>query len=114
MKAISKIPEKNVLNFFSSLADETRLHILLGIAEKPKTVNEIYNFVGKDKMTLSAISHQLKQLSDVGIVDFKKNGREKSFSLSNDYCWCILRDAFKQFDSSVKITCTKCAKGGKK
>jgi len=113
MKPISKSSEKNVLNFFSSLADETRLHILLSISEKPKTVNEIYSAVGRSKMTLSAVSHQLKQLSDLGIVTYEKKGREKSFSLSSDYCWCILRDVFKQFDSSVKVRCVKCM-GGKK
>ena len=35
--------EKKVMQFFSSLADETRLHILLSIAQNPKTVNELEN-----------------------------------------------------------------------
>ncbi|MEK6859732.1 MAG: metalloregulator ArsR/SmtB family transcription factor [Nanoarchaeota archaeon] len=102
--------EKNVMQFFSSLADETRLHILLSIAENPKAVNEIYNFVGRDKMTLSAISHQLKQLSDQGIVISEKKGKEKFFELSDKFCWCILRDAFKQFDNDIQIRCKKCEK----
>ena len=100
--------EKKVMQFFSSLADETRLHILLSMAEKPKTVNEIYDFVGRDKMTLSAISHQLKQLNDMSIVTSEKKGKEKYFELSDKFCWCILRDAFSQFDTSIKIKCKKC------
>lgn len=102
--------EKKVMQFFSSLADETRLHILLSIAENPKTVNEIYDFVGRDKMTLSAISHQLKQLSDLGIVSYNKKGKEKYFELSDKFCWCILRDAFSQFNTNIKIKCKKCLK----
>jgi len=104
--------EKKVMQFFSSLADETRLHILLSIAENPKTVNEIYDFVGREKMTLSAISHQLKQLSDMGIVESEKKGKEKFFELSDKFCWCILRDAFKQFNNNIKIKCKKCENNG--
>jgi len=102
--------EEKVMQFFSSLADETRLHILLSIAEKPKTVNEIYDFVGRDKMTLSAISHQLKQLNDLNIVIFEKKGKEKYFELSDKFCWCILKDTFEQFNINLKIECKKCKK----
>lgn len=108
MKKVQIESERKIMQFFSSLADETRLHILLSMAEKPKTVNEIYDFVGRDKMTLSAISHQLKQLTDMNIVTFEKKGKEKHFELSNKFCWCILRDAFSQFDTNIKIKCKKC------
>lgn len=99
-----------VLDFFASLADETRLKILISIARKPKSVNDIYEFVGKDKMTLSAISHQLGQLKDLGIVIYNKKGKEKLYELSDNFCWCVLRDAFKQFGSNIKIDCKKCGK----
>lgn len=102
--------EKKVMEFFSSLADETRLHILLSIAENPKTVNEIYDFVGRDKMTLSAISHQLTQLNNLGIVIYTKKGKEKYFELSDKFCWCILKDTFSQFNKEISINCKKCAK----
>ncbi len=107
---INETAKKNVLNFFSSLADETRLKILLSISNEKRNVGEIYNFVGRDTMTLSAISHQLKQLSDLGIVTSNKEGQEKYFELSDKFCWCILRDAFKQFNSNIKIKCKKCGK----
>ncbi|MDO8528899.1 MAG: metalloregulator ArsR/SmtB family transcription factor [Nanoarchaeota archaeon] len=108
MNKIQIESEKKVVQFFSSLADPTRLKILLSIAENPKTVNEIYDFVGRDKMTLSAISHQLKQLNDLGIVSYIKEGKEKYFELSDKFCWCILRDAFGQFNNNIKIKCKKC------
>ena len=103
---------REVMQFFASLADETRLKIILSIAEKPRSVNEIHNFVGKDKMTLSAISHQLKTLSDTGIIFSIKKGKEKYFELSDKFCWCVLRDAFSQFNSKLKIKCKKCGNKG--
>ncbi|NQV09012.1 winged helix-turn-helix transcriptional regulator [Candidatus Woesearchaeota archaeon] len=98
---------KKVLQFFSALADETRLNILKSLAEKSKTVNEIYNVVGEE-ITLSAVSHQLKHMNDIGIVEFEKKGREKTFELSDNFCWCILRDAFDHFDG--KTSCPHCIK----
>ncbi|MBC8500387.1 MAG: winged helix-turn-helix transcriptional regulator [Nanoarchaeota archaeon] len=99
---------KKILRFFSSLADETRLKMLVSLTKEPKTVNEIYEAVGKDKLTLSAISHQLRQLSDLDIVIYEKKGREKRFQLSDSFCWCILRDAFDHFNGKTK--CKECCK----
>ncbi len=112
-----KSSEIKIMNFFSCLADETRLRIILSMAEKPKTVNEIYDAVGREKMTLSAISHQLKLLNNLNIVSYNKKGKEKFFELSDKFCWCILRDAFKQFGDNIKIECKKCGnkiRGGDK
>ena len=108
MKTDSSEINKKILQFFSSLADETRLKIILSIAESSKTVSEIHRYVGKDKLTLSAISHQLKQLNDIGAVSYKKIGKEKLFELSDKFCWCVLKDAFKQFDKNIVIKCKKC------
>jgi len=99
---------KKVIQFFSAMADETRLKILSSLIEGPRTVNGIHNYVGEDRLTLSAISHQLKHLNDVGIIVYEKNGREKIFKLSDDFCWCILRDAFKHFKHKTK--CAECLK----
>ena len=107
---IKENAKNKVLDFFASLADETRLKILLSIAKKPKNVNEIYDFVGRDKITLSAISHQLNHLKNLNIVTYVKHGKEKSYELSDGFCWCILKDAFKQFDNNLQIRCKKCEK----
>lgn len=105
-KAVEKI-DKRILQFFSCLSDETRLRILLCLAEKPKNVSELHEHLGKNSITLSAVSHQLRQLSDLEIVVFEKMGREKRFALSNDFCWCILKDAFKHYEGK-KSCCARC------
>ena len=99
---------QKVLRFFSALSDETRLKILLGLVEKPKTVGQIHQCIGKEKMTLSAVSHQLKQLASSDIVTYVKKGREKLFSLSDNFCWCILEDAMNHFSGKEK--CMECCK----
>jgi DNA-binding transcriptional ArsR family regulator len=107
-----KASEKKVAQFFASLADETRLKILLSLTDGAKNVNQIYDFVGRDNMTLSAISHQLRQLSDLEVIHFKKNGKEKLFHLSGEFCWCIIRDAFNHFNKGVPEHCAACTKTG--
>lgn len=100
--------DKKVLRFFSAIADETRLKILNALMNSSLTVGEIYKIAGRESMTLSAVSHQLKYLEQVGIVVFEKKGREKLFSLSEDFCWCILRDAYNHFGK--QHGCTECKK----
>ncbi|MBU0957573.1 MAG: ArsR family transcriptional regulator [Nanoarchaeota archaeon] len=100
---------KKILRFFGTLSDETRLKIVMSLTKSSKNVGEIHDYVGKDKITLSGISHQLKQLEDIDIVVFEKKGREKFFSLSGDFCWCILRDAIDHFNGK-KHNCKECCK----
>ena len=89
---------KKIVQFFSCLADETRLKILLALSGEAKSVGEIHEIIGKDSVTLSAISHQLRLLSNLDIVISEKDGRTKMFKRSNDFCWCILNNAFKHFN----------------
>lgn len=88
---------RKIVQFFSSLSDETRIKILLSLIDGPKTVNEIHKTLGKSKITLSAISHQLKQLSNINIIIYERSGKKKIFSLSNKFCWCMLKDTIKYF-----------------
>jgi DNA-binding transcriptional ArsR family regulator len=94
--------DAKVLRFFSAVADGTRLKMMDG----ERTVGAIYEKTGREKMSLSAVSHQLKYLEQVGVVKFDKKGREKFFRLSEDFCWCILRDAYAHFSSDC--SCKKC------
>ena len=91
---------KKILGYFSCLADETRLKIVLAVKKGPKTVNEIHNIV--NNISLSAISHQLAHLTAHDLLKFERNGREKLFQLSDDFCWCILEDAFNHQKSKCR------------
>ncbi|MBI2151146.1 winged helix-turn-helix transcriptional regulator [Candidatus Woesearchaeota archaeon] len=100
-----------ITGFFSCLSDETRLKIILSILEQPKTVNEIHQMLGEEKLALSAVSHQLTLMSNLGIVEFEKTGRSKSFRLSKQFCWCILRKALGHFEE--KGGCKACQEAKK-
>jgi len=91
---------------FSSLSDETRLKIVISLMDNPKNVNEIFQAIGQN-ITLSAVSHQLKQLTQVGLLVSKKEGREKKYSLSQDFCWCIVKKGLNHYSNGHKCRCNK-------
>ncbi|MBS3115509.1 winged helix-turn-helix transcriptional regulator [Candidatus Woesearchaeota archaeon] len=88
---------KKTTQLFSALADETRLKILVSLQDAPKTVNDVHMALSKQNITLSAVSHQLTYLANLGVVVYKKHGKQKTFSLSDNFCWCILKDVMKHF-----------------
>jgi DNA-binding transcriptional ArsR family regulator len=102
--------KQKLLNFFSSLSDETRLMILLAIAKSPKSVSEIHKAICNSKITISAISHQLKLLRSMNIVVAKKKGKERFYELSDEFCWCILRDTLRKFGYKIDIRCKRCGR----
>ncbi|VVB80463.1 Putative arsenical resistance operon repressor ArsR [uncultured archaeon] len=64
------------------LSDESRIRILILLNTiKELNVNEIASFVD---ISPSAVSHQLKVLKDIGVVDFRREGKELYYSLSQD------------------------------
>jgi len=111
---------KRILQFFSVLSDETRLNIVLVLTKGEKNVGEIHEKLGKNVLSLPAVSQQLKQMENLGIVSSKKSGREKFFRLSDGFCWCVVKDAFEHLKSGKNWRCKECMrvktklKGGKK
>ncbi len=91
---------------FSSLSDETRLKIVISLMDNPKNVNEIFEAIGQN-ITLSAVSHQLKQLTQVGLLVPKKEGRERRYTLSQDFCWCIVKKGLNHYSAGHKCKCSK-------
>lgn len=73
--------------FLKVMADSTRVKILFAIKDKPKSVNEIVDLVGA---TQSAVSHQLRLMRNVNIVETKKNGNKIFYSLADNQISKIL------------------------
>lgn len=91
---------------FRSLSDETRLKIVIALMDTKKNVNDIHETLGKDKISLSAISHQLRDLLNIGLIESERSGREKYYSLSNDFCWCILKNGMEHYkDNNCQCDC---------
>ena len=66
--------------FLKVMADSTRVKILFSIKDEPKSVNEIVELVGA---TQSAVSHQLKIMRNVNIVETSRNGNKIFYSLAD-------------------------------
>ena len=96
------LEKKKLLAFFSALADNTRLSIVLFLRDKSACVKEIHKHLGEDIISLSGVSHQLKLLYNLDIVVFQKKGKEKIFDLSPNFCWCMLEDGLNHFDNKKK------------
>lgn len=70
---------KNMTPLFTALGDPARQHIIILLAEHPRSVNEL-----ADSSTLSqpAISHHLKILSNAGLAIPKRDGARRIYSLT--------------------------------
>lgn len=81
---------KLVAETLQALATPSRLLILSRLREGPATVGEIAAAV---QMEQSAISHQLRLLRHLGLVDSRRNGRSISYSLYDDHVAHLLDQA---------------------
>jgi DNA-binding transcriptional ArsR family regulator len=75
--------------FFTTLADPTRIKILTFLLTGNYTVNEIRNFIG---LTLPAVSYQLRILKEHDLVRYLKRGREKIFRIADSHVVHLIND----------------------
>src|SRR3982750_89225 len=73
---------KSVAATLQALAPPSRLLILAAPQEGPKSVGEVVEEVG---MAQSAVSHQLRLLRTMGLVDSERHGRNIVYSLFDDH-----------------------------
>lgn len=69
-EAAKPMPPEDLLKFFSSLGDLSRLQIVKYLAQKPRSTRELAGLMG---MTEGAISKHIKLLKDAGLVDSKRD-----------------------------------------
>ena len=85
-KAKSKMLDDDKLlliaDFYKALSDSTRIRIINALKECELCVCDIASILN---MTKSAVSHQLKYLREVGIIKFRKSGKEVFYSLDDDH-----------------------------
>ena len=81
-----------VYDFFHTLGDSTRLRILLALKVTDLCVCDLAHVMN---MTKSSISHQLKVLKKVGLVKFRKEGKNVFYSLDDDHVTSIMDIAFE-------------------
>ena len=73
---------ENLTTLFKILGDSTRTKILWILDHHEMCVCDIANVLN---MTKSSISHQLAILREVGIVRFRRNGKEVYYTLDDEH-----------------------------
>ena len=69
-----------IARFFSLLADQTRVRLLCALAISPLCVTDISRVLQLNQTT---VSHQLRLLRDVGIVETQRQGKLIQYKISN-------------------------------
>jgi ArsR family transcriptional regulator, nickel/cobalt-responsive transcriptional repressor len=73
---------KSVASTLQALAAPSRLLILATLQEGPKTVGDLVEAV---QMEQPAVSHQLRLLRTMGLVESERHGRNIVYSLFDDH-----------------------------
>ena len=71
---------KILAEFFYSFSDETRLRIVILLMIKPLCVSDISNVLNINQTT---VSHQLKILRNIGIVECDREGKSIVYYIKN-------------------------------
>jgi DNA-binding transcriptional ArsR family regulator len=79
-----------VAETLQALATPSRLLILSRLRAGPATVNELTDAVGMEQ---SAVSHQLRLLRHLGLVDGERRGRTITYSLYDTHVAQLLDEA---------------------
>ena len=87
-----KLPEKETLEqiaeLFKAFGDATRVHILSLLVEQELCVNHIAQEV---ELSQSAISHQLRILTQMHLIKYRRDGKNILYSLADDHVRTILQ-----------------------
>ncbi len=99
---LNKLPSyeqaEELTNILSVLSDPTRLRILWFLCHTKECVNDISEAVN---MSAPAVSHHLKLLKQVKIIESKKDGKEMHYTLADNE---FARLIHKMIDNMFEIT----------
>lgn len=88
--ALDLAAAKSVATTLQALATPSRLLILGRLREGPTTVGELAQAVGMEQ---SAVSHQLRLLRNLGLVEGERRGRSISYALYDNHVAQLLDEA---------------------
>ena len=101
---IIKMDKKSYEHFFVNFANKKKFEIMLALKEKPMNVSEIVKKVGGEQ---SAISHNLKGLAECRIIEAKKSGKERVYSLNKHTIIPMLKLVKKHVHKNCPFKCWK-------
>lgn len=78
----------DLADLYRIFGDSTRIRILYTLFEHELCVCDIAEIL---KMTMSAISHQLRVLKSAGLVTYRRDGKSCYYSLADDHVKTIIK-----------------------
>jgi DNA-binding transcriptional ArsR family regulator len=103
VKETKKYLSKICYQFFTNLANPTRLAAIEQLLDKPMSVNELAMNLGQEQ---SMISHNLKPLLECNILTIEKQGKKHIYTVNKETLDPI-------FETIQKHSQKYCPKGGK-
>jgi ArsR family transcriptional regulator, nickel/cobalt-responsive transcriptional repressor len=88
--ALDAATAKAVATTLQALAAPSRLMILSRLRERPMTVGELVESVDMEQ---PAVSHQLRLLRNLGLVDSERHGRNVVYTLFDDHVAELIEQA---------------------
>ncbi len=95
---------KSYNDFFVNFANKSKFDIVMLLRYGPLNVKSI---VEKVKEEQSAVSHNLKKLTDCHILEVKKVGKERIYSLNKDTVIPMLKIVEKHVEKYCPKICDK-------
>ena len=89
-KKIDEEQSQRTAELFKVLGDNTRVKILYYLLQNELCVCDLTVLVGS---TQSAVSHQLRVLRNLRIVQGRKEGKQVFYSICNEHVRCLLCEA---------------------
>jgi len=90
-------------NFFGNFSNKSKLAIVMVLMSGPKNVTEIAKKVNGEQ---SAVSHNLKKLTECHILEVRQNGKKRIYSLNKETVVPMLKIVAKHV--SHNCDCSEC------
>jgi DNA-binding transcriptional ArsR family regulator len=92
--------DTNVITFAKAIADETRQEIMKLLCCEWMSVNDVVVALG-GRVNQPTVSHHLKLLADAHLVEVRQEGRQRFYSLNQEYftvcCGALVRNFAPSF-----------------
>lgn len=93
-------------NFFVNFANKTRFGIIMALKDKPMNVNQISERIGEEQ---SKVSHNLRKLAGCHILEVKREGKQRIYSLNKETVVPMLKIVEKHVRCNCLMRkCPKC------
>jgi DNA-binding transcriptional ArsR family regulator len=83
---------QQIAAMFGMLADPTRARLVFALSKAELCVCDLAALL---EMTVSAVSHQLRLLRQMGLVKYRKDGRMAYYSLDDEHAEALLTQALR-------------------